>query len=824
MNDPRKQLGTTFIQAVLCSMNDGFQFEDLGQKIYQILQGVKFRPVGGIHDGGIDAFVNFGLAEDDIYQFSIQEGWKGKVSLTAERVRKTLGLSEKDYLKLTYVTSQNVELDPLYQKEMVDRKRVVLNVIGAKSLAYLIDSQFETRSAFCQFCEEHAIFEVVRQETVRVFGSKASDKLLIFVKHLLEDTHSYDIVESVVKTELLLSLRDTDPDLGKFRTYPEILEDVNTALPTWHAGKIDLHLKNILHKIESKPQDLREVRVHAKDGGFCLAYDMRKRLSEWEAADVLLSENFKKSFSKRLVGPLQPPRAELTPVLSELGVSCVAAIFRRQGLDLLQILSKKRGHVATIDFKQIAGEVVRGSTIEAKHQPKVCLLLEQVIRDLIWRPTAAERNYLVAVARTYSLMFVSKADDQVASYLRATAQGTIFILGTDLVIKVLAETHLPNEFKRHTQLITSLKAAGVEICVTSTILEEADHHIRSTLIWYQEHVQPFLAAAKDGATKELVEYLEANSPKILVRAFHYAKQDGKAGTLHDFLSAFVTVGSTSYEREIEDYLRGEYAIEHCGVPSSNAPELNKLIGLMESVLKTPRSRSRYERQKIAEMDAKTVHAVYELRKTKRPPRTAHIFRELVWWLTKEEKPEKLQRQLREIYHEMPNMTPECALAVFAAVPHFGNIREAYDRVLASGLGLNLSHFVDERVCENLAISMEAVQELGAGKKEQLMGKLAETLRLGRLDQARERLVPFFDEKTLQNANLNRYATILKASGKKRLWKEILKDHTAALVQLQYFTAVTGFGKIQAVRYLKTEGFSEDVKNISTSALIALETL
>ena len=73
---------------------NGSDFEKFFHAFYPALAGIDFVPLGGVHDGGADAFQGEGLFEtaggrsDTFYQATIQKDHRAKIRSTVRRLRK----------------------------------------------------------------------------------------------------------------------------------------------------------------------------------------------------------------------------------------------------------------------------------------------------------------------------------------------------------------------------------------------------------------------------------------------------------------------------------------------------------------------------------------------------------------------------------------------------------------------------------------------------------------------------------------------------------------------------------------------------------------
>jgi hypothetical protein len=87
---------------------DGSNFERFVNAFYPALTGIEFIPLGGVQDGGADAFSDRGTFEggrETYYQASIEESHRAKIRRTIRRLREF----GRDPRSLTYVTPRPIK-------------------------------------------------------------------------------------------------------------------------------------------------------------------------------------------------------------------------------------------------------------------------------------------------------------------------------------------------------------------------------------------------------------------------------------------------------------------------------------------------------------------------------------------------------------------------------------------------------------------------------------------------------------------------------------------------------------------------------------------
>lgn len=806
------------IVAVLNQIRDGFLFEDLAKKLLQQKHGWNFTPVGGVHDEAVDSKVFFAKNNLEIIQMSIQKTWSTKIRKTITDLRKTNNLSEG--VRVTYLTP--LDISPVSAGDLSEELRnenVYLDIKGRTFIVNLINSNLELRTIFSNFCNQHAILNRLQLESTKVFGSRNIDQTIIFLKHFVEEEGHHDFVESLVKTHFFFALIGTDPDQEIFVSRPNVLKYVQKAIPNISPMKINEVIGDLIERNKMCHRDDREFREHGDK--YCLAYSIRQKVVAWQAHDVNLYTNFVRDLEQQLkTGGIEEALINKYWI-PEIVRDGLAEIFRYQGLTFMSFIAGDGAAAMEINLPEVVNKVVKESQLAPRFHDEAIQICTDILYELIWKPTKNQKEYLNAMAKTYSLMFTGKADQQVLESLKTTAKGTIFLLGTDLIIKLLSETFLEKEYQRFTNLIRSLRSLGVKILVNKNIIQEASAHIKKTARWHDEYVKPFeQEAQKNPDYATVVEFEERYSKMILVRAYYYAKTNAKVRTLEQFFSEFLSAGvhQAPVDSDLQNYLIGAFGIMPVAeFVDENSAQFKWLEEQISSV--AFKGHSDDHRAKIVKNDAQTVLTVFQLRE-KHPNESpdTNIFPHKVWWLTAETKIERIRSGIKENFGEMPNMSPIAALAVLANISELEKSADGISDVLSSALGLNMSHFVDNDVLEQLHVSFESVRGMSEGKKRVLMSRVAERLRRGDVRQIQDSIKSIFDHEADYHKVLQPYYVVLTNHGYSAVWQEMKKNFAEPGYRLKLLSVMMDCSMKAAARWLSENGFHDDLLEVGSGSL------
>ena len=815
MLEPNHNFSKDLVKAVLLKIQDGFKFEDLVKQLLQEKYGWAFSPVGGVHDGGVDSFVYHGGNNNEIIQLSIQKTWKNKIKKTIQALRKNTKLNEN--MRFTYVTP--LQLMPLEKSDLIEEIRmnegVALDFKDQDFLYNLINSSLAIRTIFSSFCTQFSVVDLLDSESVKVFGSKRADKTIVFLKHFIEEETHKDYLESLVKTHFVFALIDTDPDENKFKTRKAIDTFIYENLPNINRERITNIVSGFIEQNRLTHRDEREFRDHGDK--YCLAFTVRQQVMEWQANDIALYEDFKSDLLVQM--DLQSIDNSLTyyDEIPDLIRDSLAEIFRYQGLSFMSFIVDDNVENLQIDLPEITQKIVKESELRPGLHDEAINVCTDVLYELIWKPSAGQKDFMNAMAKTYSLMFTGKADTQVLDHLKASAKGTHFIFGTDLIIKMLSEILLKPEHQRFTNLVRSMSKIDVQIRVSQNILIEAASHIRKTIRWYDEYISPLIEdSRRQPEYCDVINFEEQYSGLILIRAYHHAKIAGKIKSLDDFFKRFLSGPplSVKIEDDLKNFLRGEFGITlESEFIDESSPEFKWLFDQVSSVILSDVSDD--HKEKIAKNDAGTIYCIYQLRrKDTVDQKQLHIFPEKVWWLTTESKIERLRNDLKDKFGEMPNMSPVAALALLSNISELEKSSSNLTDVLSSALGLNMSHFVDNSVLDQLHITFEEVKNMGGGQKAVYLGKIVERLRRGKVKQIQDSIQSVFDKERDYTKKLEPYWVIRSNEGFGKVWEAIKNDYQDISYRLKLFSLIKDTSMKKCVHWLRDNGFEKDVSEIS----------
>ncbi len=803
----------SIIKACLLKMSDGFRFEDFAKAILNITQGLNFVPVGGIHDGGQDSFVYESSDKRIVYQFSIRKDWRTKIRKTIERIQANPQFNGITF-SVIYVTNIEIEQSEIdtFQIKILTETGVNCLILENSKLTLEVDSLEETRKQFIDFCTRFAVFLEVENQVKDIYSSDGLDNTLVYLKHFSESSGQVDYLEILVSTHLFNCLKETDPDKKLFVSYSKCIEYICGQLPNLSKDFISENVQKIFKRIEKKHRDDREIRDHQNEG-YCLAYSKRLQVQEFIAQDAILFERFTAELVEQIAICSNEVIKTIDPKVVEAIIKDVLAeVFRRQGLEISVAIHDPKSAYVNANLKEITQSVIATKYSTTLNAKKLHMPIFDIVYNILWRPTSIQKEFCTSLAKTFSLLFLGRADAHVVKHLKQSARGLRLLMGTDVIIKVLAEIHLPNELQRFTNLIRSLRASQVTLCVCDSILRETAAHIRSSINWYREHIQPSVKDAEsDPALREVLDFEERFSGKILIRAHYHAKNDGKVKTFEEFIENFVGPNQNHFYKDIFDYLRAEFGVEQ--VNQKIAEEDRDFQFVFSELMKVNgRALTEHAKRIIIETDAKTIMCTYHLRKDYPIGQNLDfILPEKVWWLTFESKISKVYGKLEERFGNLPNINPVVIVSLLANLDVLTS-KSTFDSVLGTAIGINMSHTVPDEIVEMLNTTYQSVKTMNKGKKAQLMRRIFENLQAGDFDKVTHYFEDYFSQVKKEQGRIEEIHANMKGNmDPKEIWKAVSLVESNPIKRVILFKEVTEESFPRTLAILKDVGLSDEVQ-------------
>lgn len=708
----------------------GADFERFVNAFYPAVAGVKFIPLGGTKDGGADAMLEHNTwveAEPGVfYQASVQKDHRSKIRGTIKRL-KAFG---RDVGELIYVTSQKIGTIDAEERTLGTETGTRIRIRDGAYLASHINSTPQTRGAFRNFIGPHLEFlkHIGSAQSLSPSQHVRSPAVFVFLRQEIERrAGNRSLPEAVVDSLILWALEGTDPDKNLFKSEDEVRQLIAAELP-FAEPLLKSHLAKRLKQLSSKQNPSgREIRYHKKEDLYCLPYETRLKVQEENASEEALRLRVLEGLEERISKSGEGIEAKDVSTVAEFALRSVQLTFEEEGLEFAAFLDN--GDEAG-GYANIAHSIDAALAENKVRAPKAELFKAAILgalRSAFYDSSPDERLLLGKLSRTYSLFFGLKADMRIVTYFQDMASDFHLYVGSDLIVRSLSERYVRPEDQRVRTLLKMLAEAGATLVLAEPVLEEVMNHLRTTMFEYQN----YFAGNEQGVTYELVR----NSPKILIRAYFYAKLDPPSGinppsTWGSYIQQFCTpnrIGRRDGMEELRRYLQSTFKmvyearkdIEELVADGESQADLEKITASLKDHKAT---------DELARNDALLTLAVYRRRHAKGEYSKATEFGYRTWWLTTET---SILRYTKEIVDQRGSrymMRPEFVLNFVALAPKLADVRKAYENVFPSLLGVRLANRVKEDVFRDMMTKIKAAQDLEPGRREALIAQYSDQLK------------------------------------------------------------------------------------------------
>jgi hypothetical protein len=223
---------------------EGFQFERFVNDFYPSIVGARFVPVGGMHDGGADAFAGSPVHEEVgaptvFYQASVQEDFRGKIRHTVKRLRE----SGRDPRSLVYVTSRTISLPDAEERALTRELHVAVQIRDAKYIVAHVNDTAGTMAAFHHHLRHLTDFlrNIGAPGIIAPSSHVRSPAVYVFLEQeLARQRGDTTLLESVTDALILWALEGTDPDAGLTMSRQDVLEKISVEIPAQQDGRPSL--------------------------------------------------------------------------------------------------------------------------------------------------------------------------------------------------------------------------------------------------------------------------------------------------------------------------------------------------------------------------------------------------------------------------------------------------------------------------------------------------------------------------------------------------------------------------------------------------------
>ena len=601
-------VNTDLLELALAKVT-GEDFERFVNAFLPALDGLEYVPLGGVHDGGADAFFDSRLYEGGTgsryYQVSIQTNHLTKIRHTIKRLFES-GRTPK---RLVYVTNKPIRSLDQDQEKLWDETDVHVSIRDANWIVANINHSQQTIAAYQSYLRPYLSYldNIGNPDLIGQPKHLESRAVCVFLRQEVQRHQGNTRMVSLVSDALILwALRDTDPDTGIFATRDEVVQRIISVLPTSKHFIEDVIDERLMELYSKGNRAGRKIRYYSKEEHYCLPYSTRELVRKENVEDETMKLNVLRVLERRASQfPVPSPRE-----VAKIALRAIELSFEEKGFELAMFL--ENNHDANYQSPSIADQVdhaIEEGTIDSTLATRDAAI--EALRGAFYHSEEAERRYFTKLSRTYALLFALGVEPRIVEYFQAMSANLTLLVGTDILIRALSERYLRTEDQITCNLLDMLHSAGAELMLAEPVVEEVFTHLCAT---DREFDGDFRRTES-----YVTEAIAAHSPRILIRAYFYAKLVPSEGVMPpsswmSYIGQFCDYSALHTPNGLEQigkYLQGRFGLEFVSNEQldkySDQKEVSRLADDLEEIR---RSRARV----LSDNDARMVLGVYGRRK------------------------------------------------------------------------------------------------------------------------------------------------------------------------------------------------------------------
>ncbi len=715
---------------------DTANFEAFGQAFYAAQAGRDFVPLGGMHDGGAEGYLDpelFGDTEAKHFmQVSKQQTYRAKIRGT---VRRLIAYG-RNPSSLTYVTSVTIADIDIEEEKLSDELNCRIRIRDGKYIQSHINQRDNTIAAFNAFLKPTlAYLSEPGAANVAPRASAYADRTLaVFLRQEVDQRRGKsDLLESVADSLIIWALTETDPDKNIFMKKEELLQKIEGALPSakqFIRGVLDSRLAKLHAKDGTSG---RQVRYHSKQDAYCLPFETRELVRSENIDDASLKIEVTNVFIKRFVS--------LSDHTTEVGVDdavrvcheVLQRLFEKQGLQVAQFVSD--GDQDDDLYSNAALLITQAIDADPKlvgdnsALRRVCTI---ILRGTFYDGSEEERLYLEKLSKTYVLLLLLKNEPKVVEYFKTISSKFILYVGTDFLVRALSEHYLDIENQATCNLFKILTEAGASLVLTEKTVQELATHIRSQIYEFENtylHVENRISL-------EMVEYID----RILIRSYFYARIAPMSDMpppsgWRSYVENFGSYGSIKTNSGYDELAR--YLINKFGMIYKSTDDMERMVdsadveALTSEIvrIKSESGRTGDHLKTLAYNDALHVHTIYAARAANAESSPANPFGFRTWWLTLDSGVRRAATGLvAKHFGQRFMMRPEFLLNFISFAPTLSEVSSSYNTIFPSILGVKLSNRVADHTFRDVVKRANEMWSVDEARATAIISTLAEKLK------------------------------------------------------------------------------------------------
>lgn len=707
---------------------EGFQFERFVQDFYSTLVGASFVPLGGMRDGGADAFEGDVVYEEvgaprAFYQATVQEDFRSKIRRTVARLRDV----GRDPRTLVYVTSRTINLPDAEERSLSRELDVGIQIRDAKYITAHINDSTGTIAAFNNHLRHLTDFlrAIGASTIIAPSANVRSPAVYVFLEQeLARRRGDTTLLDAVTDSLILWALEGTDPETGLMMSREDVLDKISREIPAVRQvikGRAGGRLEWLSNK--GFPGG-RQVKWHKKLNQFCLPYETRKRIEDENRADEALRLDVLNSFYGRIRDNTAKHLDELAARgAAELTLRSLQMAFEREGLAFASFLETEDATEYVTMTDAIASALAERN-VAGREKYLLGDAVFATVRRVLYDSVEIERAYLAKLSRTYTLLFTLNSEPRLIEFFQQLAGTLHLYVGADLLVRALSERYLPTGDQLTRNTLVMATRLGAKLVLTEPVLEEVLGNLRGADTEFRNWFEQ---------VEYHVNYLMArNAPKIMVRAYFYARLDPKPslrkpGSWPAFVTQFLPYADL-HRASATDHMR-RYLLATFGMTFESTGEL---LGLVDHSAVRQLAESLADSKpnnQLAFNDALMALAVYGRRERRREESRVTEFGYESWWLTTEARILQHTKGLVREHRGAPYiMRADFLLNFMTLAPSTEEARATLRHVFPSLLGIRLSRRMNEDAFYAIMAKVRAAEDWDDARRTAAIASLVDQLK------------------------------------------------------------------------------------------------
>lgn len=413
------------------------------------------------------------------FQYSVTQSWKTKIKKTAARIKKNF----KDASLLVYVTNQEIgALGDETKKELLKDFKLLLDIHDRSwfldRLPLSSERQALAEDLAVRIVDPYLASRALSDSKGVVLTQVEAESALVHLQLQWEDdTREKGLTKLSYEALVKSALRSTDSDHRI--TTKQLKEIIYKLLPSHKTSELDLYIENAIKRLDKKA-----VRLFPKDE-ICLSHEEVLRVRESvahreriyaayvsEVDNAVKDELAGQSTNEEVVTKLSTRvRRLLDKVLVTRGERFVNEVITKK----ISLLEEDIQALVTQDFNAVKDDTGLGA------------LAFQVTRaavvDILAGTNINAQEFLRGQANAYMLFYFLRATPDVQTTIKKIFGDGFIWLDTTVILPILAETLVPEDERRISNLLKAAHAAGIQLRVTPGVVEEVERHINKCIAY-----------------------------------------------------------------------------------------------------------------------------------------------------------------------------------------------------------------------------------------------------------------------------------------------------------------------------------------------------